>query len=465
MKKQNANEPCCKSILTTENLEMDRRRFLWGSATTLASLALPSFLGRSALAADGIPQLSGSPTTFIYVFLRGAADGLSILPPKAGTPDHAVYTAARPAESVRVKDPVALGGTNGNLFALHPSAKHINRLYNAGSLAFVAGAGSTNPTRSHFTQQDLVESGTPTAASASQTGFLNRAVGAIATDKKSAYMPAASLSAQLAYSLRGASAALAVPNLSTGLAASGVGAQYTARERLQALWSLVHPGQGATEALVRQKGNQARNGTIVMEEAAKIPATDTSISPLNTSLDNPTPAYHYAGLSGFRDAVKLLRTDNGIRVMTIDVGSWDFHTNMGTNEGQFNNILTRLDNALGAMARDLGGIPGQRVTRNLWNNVCVVIQTEFGRRVEQNIGQGLDHGRGGVMMIAGGRVNGKQIVKASNYGLVTLDSGDIPVSIDYRTVVGEVLTKHLGVSSLTSVFPGFSLSSLNLIKS
>ncbi len=258
---------------------------------------------------------------------------------------------------------------------------------------------------------------------------------------------------------------MAVPSMSTGLSAAGVVSQYTARERLQALWSLVHSGSSAVEALVRGKGNQAKNGTLVLEAAAQIPATDTSISPLNVSVDNPNPAYHYAGLSGFRDAVKLLRTDNGIRVLTIDVGSWDFHQNMGTNEGSYNNILKRLDSALGAMARDLGGMPGQAVQKNLWNKVCVVVQTEFGRRVQQNVNSGLDHGRGGVMMVAGGRVNGKQIIKAPGYSLATLDQGDIPVSIDYRNIVGEVMIKHLKLSSLSSVFPGHTLATYNLIKS
>ena len=44
---------------------------------------------------------------------------------------------------------------------------------------------------------------------------------------------------------------------------------------------------------------------------------------------------------------------------------------------------------------------------------------------------------------------------------------DLALTTDFRSVVGEILTKHIGVKDLTTVFPGFDNNSrkfLGLIK-
>src|SRR5712671_3839391 len=87
----------------------------------------------------------------VVVFLRGAADGLSLVAPLA---DDAYYR-ARPRLALTKADAVALDG----FFGLSPQLKEWKPMYDEGALAIVHCAGSEDATRSHFEAQDLMEHG------------------------------------------------------------------------------------------------------------------------------------------------------------------------------------------------------------------------------------------------------------------------------------------------------------------
>ena len=89
--------------------------------------------------------------TLVVVFLRGGADGLSLVPP-LGDDD---YHRARPRIGIARKDAVALDG----FFGLHPLLRELEPAWKEGDLAIVHGAGSEDTTRSHFEAQDLMEHG------------------------------------------------------------------------------------------------------------------------------------------------------------------------------------------------------------------------------------------------------------------------------------------------------------------
>ncbi|MDP6599369.1 MAG: DUF1501 domain-containing protein, partial [Candidatus Poribacteria bacterium] len=72
-----------------------------------------------------------------------------------------------------------------------------------------------------------------------------------------------------------------------------------------------------------------------------------------------------------------------------------------------------------------------------------------------------DHGRGSVMFIMGGGVNGGQVI--SNWkGLkseVLEGPGDLPVTTNYRNVLVPILKRHRA-TDLSAIFPKFELSPL-----
>ena len=85
----------------------------------------------------------------VTVFLRGGADGLTLVPPVSDD----AYHAARPTLSVSSGDAIDLNG----YFALNPSLAPLKRVFDAGQMMIVHGAGSEDNTRSHFEAQDTME--------------------------------------------------------------------------------------------------------------------------------------------------------------------------------------------------------------------------------------------------------------------------------------------------------------------
>jgi uncharacterized protein (DUF1501 family) len=90
--------------------------------------------------------------------------------------------------------------------------------------------------------------------------------------------------------------------------------------------------------------------------------------------------------------------------------------------------------------------------------ITLIVQTEFGRRVEENTGLGTDHGRASAMFLFGGGVKGGK-VHAEWPGLEKsqLDEvGDLRVTTDYRDVLADALVKRIPGSKPEEVFPGWT---------
>jgi len=84
----------------------------------------------------------------------------------------------------------------------------------------------------------------------------------------------------------------------------------------------------------------------------------------------------------------------GTEVISIDFGSWDMHSNYGRpGAGEMHSMVGGFARELNAFMQDLGA---------LRSRVTVVTISEFGRRVQENGNQGLDHGWGNMMLLAGG---------------------------------------------------------------
>lgn len=126
-------------------------------------------------------------------------------------------------------------------------------------------------------------------------------------------------------------------------------------------------------------------------------------------------------------------------------------------------------------------VPGATVG---WNDVVVVTLSEFGRTTIENADRGTDHAEAGVMFVAGGGIQGYGRNAANNntgvfgcrsvslqsdpeypYRWVTGNSGSmfgvnsryLKRVYDYRSVLGEIIRKHLGATDgqLGRIIPGY----------
>ena len=141
----------------------------------------------------------------------------------------------------------------------------------------------------------------------------------------------------------------------------------------------------------------------------------------------------------------------GLRVSTVDFGNWDTHINQA---GQFNDQVNMLSSALMAFWRDLG---------NHRDHVSVVVMSEFGRRLKSNDSGGTDHGHGNAMMMLGANIKGGRMYgKWPGLRNDALDEGaDLAITTDYRTVLSEMMQKHMKFAEVTKVFTGFKAENLN----
>jgi uncharacterized protein (DUF1501 family) len=156
-----------------------------------------------------------------------------------------------------------------------------------------------------------------------------------------------------------------------------------------------------------------------------------------------------------KDVASLLRAEVGLQVATIDLGGWDTHTDEARD---LDAHLGSAAQSLAAFMTDLGAGRRSRVT--------VVVQTEFGRRVEMNASGGTDHGHGSVMWLLGGGLSGSNVFgKWTALSDATLDSGDVPGANNPFDVLGEIAQKRLSTGSLSTIFPGHSYAPLGVATS
>jgi uncharacterized protein (DUF1501 family) len=162
------------------------------------------------------------------------------------------------------------------------------------------------------------------------------------------------------------------------------------------------------------------------------------------------------------EIAQLIKADAGMEVAFLDSGGWDHHVNEGAVQGRLGNLLRDLGQGLAAFARDMG--PRMQ-------DVVFVSMSEFGRTAHENGNRGTDHGHGNYMFVMGGPVKGGKVYgrwPGLEPGQLNQDR-DLKVTTDYRSILSEILRRHLGVGDLAPVFPEFGgyrrADFLNLLES
>ena len=419
------SEQCCEG---TRSTKYSRRYFLTRSGIGLVGLStMPAFLQRA---------VASSPTSgkkqLVVLFQRGAADGLNIVVPFA-EPN---YYRMRPTIAI----PAPRRGTAetavdlDGFFGLHPGLGVLAPLFQSNQLAIVHAAGSPDPTRSHFDAQDYMESGTP-GVKATEDGWLDRAIGTVPEENASPFR-AVAMGPNLPRMLQGSTGAIAIPDLR----------QFKVQPQSAAMASVA---QGGFEAMYAQTVDHALHGTgaETFEAIDMLRKIDTTKYPPENGAEYPkSPVGQRLQQIGV-----MIKANIGVEVLFLDCGGWDNHVNEGGAEGQLANLLKDLGQSLAAFHQDMGSRMG---------DVVVVTMSEFGRTAKENGNRGTDHGHANCMFAMGGDVKGGHVYgKWPGLADHQLNDGrDLALTTDFRSVVGEILVKHLGVKDLAPVFPGFDNS-------
>lgn len=420
-------------------MNVNRRIFLKQGA--LAFLALgagpmwgPRFLRQTAFAADLGSSIDNK--ILICIFQRGAVDGLSMVVPYG---DPSYY-------QLRKDISLAAPGSGGQgvldldgYFGLNPALAPLLPLYKQGHLAAIQACGSPNSSRSHFSSQDLMESGVDQGGASD--GWLNRLLGSCPEDaaKKTAFR-AVSMTSVIPRSLQGEQDSLAIRDLDM-FGMSGDSA-------------VPMPGPtGSANGFENMYG--AAVDTVLHGTAREsFDALDLLKKTRATSYQPAAGVTYPQGNFGrnLKQIAQLIKANVGLQVAFAEVDGWDTHANQGGAQGQLSQRLGGFGDALAALYHDLG---------DRMADVVIVTMSEFGRAVRQNGNRGTDHGHGTCFLTLGGPIKGGKVY--GDWPTLAPDKlfqeRDLAVTTDFRDVFGEIGARHFNVpmAAMPKLFPNYAV--------
>jgi len=402
-------------------MNISRRYFIKnGGIAMLGMASLPAFLQRAVA-----ESVSPNKKKMVVLFQRGAMDGLNVVVPFA-EPN---YYRLRPTIAIPQPQSGSLDAALDldGFFGLHPSLQPLQPLFQNGQLAIVQAVGSPDPTRSHFDAQDFMESGTP-GVKATEDGWLNRAMQSMPEENASPFR-AVAFGPYLPRTLSGSAPAVAIPDLK----------QFRMYGPQQTV-------EGGFEAMYAQTVDQALRGV----GTETFEAID-QLKKINPDAYQPENGAQYPPSrfgKSLMEIAELFKADVGLEVAFLDSGGWDHHVNEGGVQGQLSNLLRDLGQGIAAFHQDMGDRMG---------DVVFVSMSEFGRTAHENGNRGTDHGHANCMFVMGGDVKGGKVYTrwpGMNDGQLYQDR-DLAVTTDYRSVLSEIMLKHMGDRDMKMVFPGF----------
>jgi len=411
----------------------------------------------------------------------------------------------------------------GNGFAaLHPSLKFLAPVYNAGDLAVIHRVAYPRQSRSHFDSQKYWENGNPNN-NLSQDGIFYRAIiesGLAHT----APLTGVTIQSALPLIMRGSDAAMTNLTSPTRYDLLGVptpSGDTKAFNSIAAANYYPFPPKRSRELLDLQYENMSN--TLRIFAGLDFSETgNTFVDNVNTDGDTapyylfPTtsaknggyalhgnnankylvPTSQHSFFANLKAAAVILNKTDAI-IAGTEFGGFDTHQIQGGASGAHANLQRVIGWSMYAL-RKYFMLYADKAT---WDNTIIVTLSEFGRTAVENSDNGTDHAEAAVMCVAGGGVKGYGQGNASGVfgcspsdaipwvlgsrtnSLSTCDTmyaagvpvpgaNSLPVaagylrrSCDYRSVLGEIIRKHLGATQnqVNRIIPGYAAAGENLL--
>ena len=404
----------------------------------------------------------------------------------------------------------------GNGFAaLHPALKFLAPVYNAGDLALIHRVAYPKQSRSHFDSQNYWENGNPNN-NLSKDGIFYRTIIESGLANTSP-LTGISIQSALPLLLRGSQAAMTnltspskydlsgVPSLNAvgdnkAFNAMASGNYYPfAPKRNRELLELQYQNMSNTLRIFggldfNETGNTFRDNVSTDGDSAPyylFPTTNAKNGGYQFHSNNVNkyvvPPSQYGFFNNLKAAAMILNKTDAV-IAGTELGGFDTHQTQGGATGGHANLLQTVGWSMYALQKYFT----QYAEKAVWKDVVVVTFSEFGRTAVENSNAGTDHAEAGVMYVAGGGIKGygrgnlsgvfgcspndsipwvtgtrasslstcntmyAAGLPLSNNGLPAA-AGYLRRSIDYRSVLGEVIRKHLGATQnqLNRIIPGY----------
>jgi uncharacterized protein (DUF1501 family) len=442
-------------------MAITRRQFLKRTGVVAAGSLLGPTLMENMWVRQALADTIGD-RYFVVLFLDGGNDSLNtVIPATNGSGTlRTAYEAARKAGSLRIT-PAELSATligsdasTGAQLGLHPGFIGLKNLYDLGKVAVVQGCGYPEYSLSHELARGIWQTANPLGVgSLAGTGWVGRHLSA---NYGSLSIPAVTIADSVAPELRQyTTSVLALRRLAEfGFPYDDfdTGDNQAKRDAFDQLYSAASTGGQASQIYIGD------TGTATLTSSESYPPLDGAYTSDRGSWNQMYGDLDTGTARGFREIAKIIygvnnaATNVNARFFQLSNGGYDTHSDQGGAEtnGQQYSLHREVGDALEVFYQDCADM-------GVANKVCVLVWSEFARRIEQN-GGGTDHGSQGAMYVIGGAVNGGVYGHHPNINAAALDDEGNTVytqdanpyrSTDTRDVYGTILKHWLNMPQAT----------------
>ena len=319
----------------------------------------------------------------VIISLRGGMDGLTAVPVN----DSLIN---RYRSDLILNNKLKLNSD----FSLHPKLKTLHSLWSENLAAVVHATNIPYTERSHFDGQNIMETGALKAYT-EKTGWLGRGM-------KSA-------------GLYGSSLALSLP---MPLLLRGV----EKNNNYYPTWmhlpkrEVIERITRAYDGVEQDKLQEVYN--VIMNRPLTMQGGDETLDSLS------------------KRTAQILKDPLGPKVAVFDLEGFDTHTAQGTDNGEHADNLQDVDLIIKNLHDGMGSD---------FDNTLILTLTEFGRTVEQNGGNGTEHGYGSAILMAGGLLKKSQVYT----DWPGLKKGDLFQGRDLHSTID---SRSIYASAMTAVF-------------
>ena len=319
----------------------------------------------------------------VIISLRGGMDGLTAVPVN----DSLIN---RYRSDLVLNNKLKLNSD----FSLHPKLKTLHSLWSENLAAVVHATNIPYTERSHFDGQNIMETGALKAYT-EKTGWLGRGM-------KSA-------------GLYGSSLALSLP---MPLLLRGV----EKNNNYYPTWmhlpkrEVIERITRAYDGVEQDKLQEVYN--VIMNRPLTMQGGDETLDSLS------------------KRTAQILKDPLGPKVAVFDLEGFDTHTAQGTDNGEHADNLQDVDLIIKNLHVGMGSD---------FDNTLILTLTEFGRTVEQNGGNGTEHGYGSAILMAGGLLKKSQVFT----DWPGLKKGDLFQGRDLHSTID---SRSIYASAMTAVF-------------
>ena len=403
-----------------------RRAFIKNSALGLMGISTYALFPKEAKA-------SNSNTKVLFLNLNGGLDGLYALQPNSGS----LFSTLQSIRPTLAQNPSGLLDI-GSSFSFHQNLSAFQSLYSGGDLLPVLGVGVENMSRSHLDAEVAIARGTTDRLAGTNSGFLSRLGAHYNWDN----LRAVSVSGN-DLSFEG--------DTFRGVQVRGLESFYfhDASPQVSERSHVTGTAFGATQDFVGVDWNKYQKETV-----DNFSITVNSVDTIKTAVQSVTPAVSYPNTQ-FGRALKdinILFAASGVNTQIgyIRAGGFDTHSNQQT---VLNTLLSQLNASLDVFVQNMK-------LSGLWSNLIIVILSEFGRTNVENGSGGTDHGGANTVFLAGGPVNGGQIIGSYSSSDLT-SAGWLQPKINLVSVYRQVLMQmNLDPDAIFAVPSGNNLSGI-----